>query len=473
MPGAGVSTAEDERLIRLGDKHPMLGTLDAGVRERRGGNGVDSSSGLQEDGANGVSHATGSTRSEVEGGASTRGGGSSRSRYPLRVELPEERPPRFSGCKFKFHTWAWRFREYAGLHGFLRVVEGQVDLDISNSELCVDDVVRLGCVERDLEDAKIARWALLSSCNNRFFQMTVMCQGRVHEAWKSLNQYYSQFSASRMRTLMSKLSSAKLGGNEDPFDFLRRMEDMSLELDELGVQIPLNMVYRSYLDALPAEHDLEKQMMLTRDTLERSNIIDIMQYRFEMLRDEQSGSISGEALSPRRRRRPKNRSSGKVSHRKGSPGENGKPACYLCGATGHRQAKCPTKEVCSTCGGRGHGWRRCGTDAEALAISDSKGFAGEVRVEDDTDLTGMVAVLSQSLRNSEIGEASAKGMSCANACKDRGGFLIRAQVERSDLTLELKRGAIASTQTQKLCARKHSREGIAWVAGQSWVPRSM
>lgn len=58
------------------------------------------------------------------------------------------------------------FREHAATHGFIRIVNSAVPLDMSKRNRSITDAVRLGYCDGDLENGKNARWALRAASSN-------------------------------------------------------------------------------------------------------------------------------------------------------------------------------------------------------------------------------------------------------------------------------------------------------------------
>lgn len=102
--------------------------------------------------------------------------------FPLKLKVPRERPPRFSRSKGSSHRWVQSCREYAGINGFIRVSDVAVSLDMSNHNLSIEDPVREGFCDRDLEDGKNARWVLLAVSPDRTYMGIVNTRGVIPEA---------------------------------------------------------------------------------------------------------------------------------------------------------------------------------------------------------------------------------------------------------------------------------------------------
>ena len=321
--------------------------------------------------------------------------------YPLRIKPPKERPPKFSGALLNSHEWVKSFREYAGFFGFLRILDAEDGLDVSNHNLSVSDAIRLGFSERILEDSRVARWALRASSTDRKFLQVVEEKGKVHEAWQALKEIFLPQSAARVQKLQESVLRAKLRDKEDPLDLLARLDDTCRGLFDLGVSIPESIILQSFLYALPEKYQLEKRM-LAGEVFDRKGLVARIRGRFVA---SDSKSFLGEALVVKDQKDKKGKSNGK-----NAPKTDPSVVCWYCNEKGHVQSRCQAKKVCGVCGGRVHGEGQCETNGRVLAACDAKFFGGEAH-----ELAGMTTVERRSAGNN--GKAnSVQGTSVDSRC---------------------------------------------------------
>lgn len=120
---------------------------------------------------------------------------------PLKLKIPLERSPRSSGSKESFYRWVQCFREYASINEFIGILDGAVPLGMSTYNLSIGDALSQGLCDRDLEDGKKARWALLAAPSNRMSMRIVNTSGVISEAWAKLLVVFLPQSSSRTRAL--------------------------------------------------------------------------------------------------------------------------------------------------------------------------------------------------------------------------------------------------------------------------------
>lgn len=95
-------------------------------------------------------------------------------------------------------------REYAGIHGFIPIVDDAVPLDTSNHNLSIGDAVRLGFCGRDLQDSKTAHWALMAASDHRYM-LVVNRYGVIHDAREKLLIVFLPQLSSRTQTLQESI----------------------------------------------------------------------------------------------------------------------------------------------------------------------------------------------------------------------------------------------------------------------------
>lgn len=160
------------------------------------------------------------------------------------------------------------FREYAGINGFTRMLDGAVPLDMSNRNLSIGEAVRQGLCDRDFEDGKTERWALLAASSDRtcmhIVNMPVVLSPSVFLSSASISAVHDE---------------DEIEGKENPQDMLTRFDYSPCKLSELDAIVPDSMILQCFLEALPEKYHREKRMFKGQP-LERERMVTRMLARY-------------------------------------------------------------------------------------------------------------------------------------------------------------------------------------------------
>ena len=209
--------------------------------------------------------------------------------------------------------------------------------------------------------------------------------------------------------LSRRLNSFKIAPGSNPLEEMGRIEDLAGEMRTAGLALDDHMLYYTiFIDALPAEYEVEARNLASRDSIGRDDIIKAVRERHHRIsgnrkkgsnaghaghamfaggggggrgKDDGGGSHGkggghGNGKSGRRGQHGKggkgtNEDGGGSAAAAGGDGSSAKAAegstsearCHRCGKKGHWKADC-TEDLCSRCQGRGHAADVCPASAE-------------------------------------------------------------------------------------------------------------
>ena len=229
-----------------------------------------------------------------------------------------------------------------------------------------------------------------------------------------------------------------------------RIEDLAAEMHTAGMALDDHMLHTIFVDALPAEYEVEARNLASHDSIGRDDIIKAVRERHHQLSgSRKKGSNAGHAGhamfaggggGDRRKgvgggahgkgggrgkgkcvRRGQQRRGGKGTNEDGGgstagAGRDGSSAkaaeggtsemrCHRCDKKGHWRVDC-TEELCSRCHGRGHAADVCSTSKEEAVLAASDDDDDYDTVEGSAFKTGEAVECSDVLGRKGEGESA-------------------------------------------------------------------
>ena len=123
--------------------------------------------------------------------------------------------------------------------------------------------------------------------------------GNATTAWEKLKNKYEPTSAPSMVKLDKQFRDSSLKKGEDPEVWITQLEDISVRLEEMGLEISEKQFMIHVLNNLPSDYDLQVALLERRigdekDPLTVSDIRSELSLRFERLNNH-SNNENGEA----------------------------------------------------------------------------------------------------------------------------------------------------------------------------------
>ena len=73
--------------------------------------------------------------------------------------------------------------------------------------------------------------------------------------------------------LSRRFHSFKIAPGCNPLEEIGRIEDLAAEMRTLGLTLDAHMLYTIFIDALPAEYEVETRNLASRDSIGRDDIM--------------------------------------------------------------------------------------------------------------------------------------------------------------------------------------------------------
>ena len=93
------------------------------------------------------------------------------------------------------------------------------------------------------------------------------------EAWDALLAWYGPQTTGAKSDLSRRLNSFKIAPGSNPLEEMGRIEDLAAEMRTAGLTLDDHMLYTIFIDALPAEYEVEARNLASRDSIGRDDII--------------------------------------------------------------------------------------------------------------------------------------------------------------------------------------------------------
>ena len=96
--------------------------------------------------------------------------------------------------------------------------------------------------------------------------------------------------------LSRRLNSFKIAPGSNPLEEMGRIEDLAAEMRTAGMTLDDHMLYTIFIDALPAEYEVEARNLASRDSIGRDDIIKAVRERhYRLSGNRKKGSNAGYA----------------------------------------------------------------------------------------------------------------------------------------------------------------------------------
>ena len=304
----------------------------------------------------------------------------------------------FSGKDEDSPVWVDRFeaymrlkKKYAALTGtvFLADKPGEIDQDTASApekNTYVRDLVAYEKAVVDFEEEKVLVWCELVQFLDKesLIMLRHDCKNDGPKAWKELNARYKSAAKPRVMTLMTQLTSLKLGPSESMESYLSRAREISYNLDEVKEPVSDSMLTSLVLRGLSDKYTsfVTVQNFSTADFAETRRKLQSFADNMESQKEFDSGSghpvaMFGQgARGGQRGGRGWQRGVRGFSRGGKAVGGNSsegfqrefKGRCFKCNKFGHKKPECPENEKI---GLHAFGWHASTEDSVALSSSSS------------------------------------------------------------------------------------------------------
>ena len=135
-------------------------------------------------------------------------------------------------------------------------------MDTENSVL-VD-----GGYSRESVNMHALAWNFLSTAlKSKSDKSTLYRCTSPREAWDALLAWYGPQTTGAKSDLSRRLNSFKIAPGSNPLEEMGRIEDLAAEMSTAGLTLDDHMLYTIFIDALPAEYEVEARNLASRDSI--------------------------------------------------------------------------------------------------------------------------------------------------------------------------------------------------------------
>ena len=206
--------------------------------------------------------------------------------------------PVFSGLKPEFISWTKDARYYAKGVGFLSAFVSDPPQYIPVGELDTENSVLVARgYSRESVHIHTLAWNFLSTALKSKSDKSILhrCTS-PREAWDALLAWYGPQTTGAKSDLSRRLNSFKIAPGSNPLEEMGRIEDLAAEMRTAGLTLDDHMLYTIFIDALPAEYEVEARNLASRDSIGRDDIIKAVRERHHRLSgNRKKGSNAGYA----------------------------------------------------------------------------------------------------------------------------------------------------------------------------------
>ena len=103
------------------------------------------------------------------------------------------------------------------------------------------------------------------------------------EAWGALHEYNGPQTTGGKSDLSRRLDSFKIAPGSNPLEEMVRIEDLAAEMRTAGLTLDDYMLYTIFIDALPAEYEVEARNLVSSDSIGRDDTIKTVRQRHHRL----------------------------------------------------------------------------------------------------------------------------------------------------------------------------------------------
>ena len=215
-----------------------------------------------------------------------------------RFALKHTVVPQFSGKKPEFTAWTGDARYYAKGVGFLSAFVSDPPQYVPVGELDTETSV---LVERGYNRERVhidaLAWNFLSTALKSKSDKSILhrCTS-PREAWEALLAWYGPQTTGAKSDLSRRLNSFNIAPRSSPLEEMGRIEDLAAEMRTAGMTLDDHMMYTIFIDALPAEYEVEARNLASRDSIGREDTIKVVRERHHRLSgSRKKGSNAGHA----------------------------------------------------------------------------------------------------------------------------------------------------------------------------------
>ena len=192
-----------------------------------------------------------------------------------RPALKHTAVPQFSGEMPEFTAWTRDARYYAKGVGFLSAFVPDPPQYIPVGELNTENTVFVerGYNRKSVHIHALARNFLSTALKSKSDKSIWNRCTSPREAWDALLVWYGPQTTGAKSDLSRRHDSFEIASGSNPLEKMGRVEDLPAEMRSAGMTLDDHMLYTIFIDALPAEYEVEARNLSSRDSIGRNDII--------------------------------------------------------------------------------------------------------------------------------------------------------------------------------------------------------
>ena len=130
----------------------------------------------------------------------------------------------------------------------------------------------------------VLAWSFLSTAlNSKVDKSKLHRCASPREAWEALLPWYGPQTTGAKSSLSRRLNIFKIAPGSNPLEEIGRIEDLATEMRTAGITLDDHMLYTIFIDALPAQYEVEARNLASRDSIGREDIIKAVRERYHRL----------------------------------------------------------------------------------------------------------------------------------------------------------------------------------------------
>ena len=203
--------------------------------------------------------------------------------------------PQFSGEKPEFTAWTRDTRYYARGERFLSAFVSDPSQYGPVRELNTEKYVLVGRgYNRESVHIHALACNFLSTALKSKIDKSILhrCTS-PREAWDALLAGYGPQTTGAKSDLSHRLNSFMVAPGRNPLEEMARIEDLAAETRTAGMTVDDYMLHTIFIDALPAEYEVEARTLASRDSIGRDDIIKAAQERHHRLSGSRKKGFHG------------------------------------------------------------------------------------------------------------------------------------------------------------------------------------
>jgi gag-polypeptide of LTR copia-type len=260
------------------------------------------------------------------------------------IDLSTIRVIPFCGKSDEWPIWSEKFMAKAKRYGFKDVLTGKLSIPKVDEEFDEDSVTGKK-MKNAIEVNELAYTELLLSIDVKtsfgkvVFNIVRGCKskdypdGNATTAWEKLKNKYEPTSAPSMVKLDKQFRDSSLKKGEVPETWITQLEDISVRLEEMGLEISEKQFMIHVLNNVTSDYDLQVVLLLERRIGDEKDPLTVSEIRSEL-------SLWFERLNNH-----SNNGNGKASDEMAFFGGQFKGKCINCGKIGHKSFQCKNQGI--------------------------------------------------------------------------------------------------------------------------------